>query len=176
LIDDEHASLSSLDADPTGRRTEERVEASYLVRFRSIDDMVVCYTRNISRGGLFIGTERFLPIGSVVRLNVELPDDQPPASVLARVAYVLDNSTAERRKRSPGMGMEFLHAEHEVGARIAKQLLCGLDPPPPQATPPADVLIVDDSPVYLERTANLVRALGHRVRTAKNGLEASGCS
>ncbi|MEZ4327210.1 MAG: response regulator [Polyangiales bacterium] len=161
-------------ADASGRRTEPRVEASYLVRFRSIDDMVESYTRNISRGGLFIATKRFLPIGSIVRLNVELPDDKPPASVLARVAYVLGVEAAEARKSNAGMGMEFLHADHEVGRRIAEQLVRGLDPQPSDEPITADVLVVDDSPMYLERAASLARSLGHRVRTAKNGLEAIG--
>lgn len=160
--------------DQVGRRSDARVEATYRVKFRSIDDLVVTYTTDISRGGLYIATDRFLPTGSIVRLNVELPDGKPPASVLARVAFVLGTEAAKERGRNPGMGMEFLDAGQEVGSRIAEQLLTGLDPQPIQSTQPADVLVVDDSPVYLERTANVARSLGHRVRTAKNGLEAIG--
>lgn len=172
--DEKNDSTRASSPDGVGRRTDARIEATYRVRFRSIDDLVVTYTTDISRGGLFISTDRFLPTGSIVRLNVELPDGKPPASVLARVAFVLGTEAAKERGRNPGMGMEFLDAGQEVGSRIAEQLITGLDPQPQATTTPADVLVVDDSPVYLERTASVARNLGHRVRTAKNGLEAIG--
>lgn len=158
-----------------GRRAEPRVEATYRVRFRSLDDLVVTYTTDISRGGLFIATDRFLPTGTVVKLNVELPDGKPPASVLARVAFVLGVEQARERHRNPGMGMEFLDAGAEVAQRIATQLLDGLDPSPEAAAAhSADVLVVDDSPLYRDQSAALLRRLGHRVKTAQNGLEALG--
>ncbi len=174
-VQEPRSSRESVPGDEAGRRSEARIEATYRVRFKSLDDLVVTYTTDISRGGLFIATDRFLPTGSIVRLNVELPDGKPPASVLARVAFVLGIESAKERGRNPGMGMEFLDAGQEVGSRIAEQLITGLDPQPQtEAAQPADVLVVDDSPLYLERAAGVARRMGHRVRTAKNGLEAIG--
>jgi uncharacterized protein (TIGR02266 family) len=159
------------------RRELGRVAAKFRVRFHSLDDLVVTYTHDISQGGLFIGSTQFLPVGTVVQLRVELPDGAEPAPIIARVAYVLGTDEAKSRGRNPGMGMEFLDTGGtEVAARIAAYLanLLGEGPRHDPASEPADVLVVDDSETYREQAAKTMRAEGHRVTTATNGLEALG--
>ncbi|MBC7174625.1 MAG: response regulator [Polyangiaceae bacterium] len=73
--------------------------------------------------------------------------------------------------------MEFLDAEgSEVATRIAAYLASTLGDGSNTETPAeaADVLIVDDSDSYREQAASAMRAQGHRVTLAKNGLEALG--
>lgn len=161
--------------DDPGRRAGERVAATFRVRFRSLDELVTTYTSDISRGGLFVATDRFIPVGSVVQLKVEVPDGRDASGVLARVAFHRPREEAERLGRSTGMGMEFLDGGSALGDRIAAHLVDGLDPSPGAASMrPADILVVDDSPTYLEANRAALAAAGHRVRTAQNGLEALG--
>ncbi len=152
--------------------------AKFRVRFRSLDDLVVTYTHDISQGGLFIGSTQFLAVGTVVQLRVELPDAEEPAPIIARVAYVLGEEEAKARGRSPGMGMEFLDTGGaDVAARIAAYLATALGQDGPRHDPasePADVLIVDDSDTYRDQAAKAMRGAGHRVTLATNGLEALG--
>jgi uncharacterized protein (TIGR02266 family) len=170
---------SSSGGPPRGseRRELGRVAAKFRVKFRSLDDLVITYTHDISQGGLFIGSSSFLPVGTVVQLRVELPDGGEPAPIIARVAYVLGEDEAKARGRSTGMGMEFLDTGgNDVAGRIAEYLAStlGEGERPDPASAPADVLIVDDSESYREQAAKAMRAEGHRVTTAKNGLEALG--
>jgi len=67
------------------------------VEYHSFDEFVVAYTEDISRGGLFMVTESMLPIGSIVRLNLVLPNDGPTVRIIARIAYVLEPQLAKLR-------------------------------------------------------------------------------
>ncbi len=136
------------------------------------------YTHDISQGGLYLATQNFLPLGSVVQLKVELPDGAEPAPIIARVAYTLDAEEAQQRGRSQGMGMEFLDAQGgDVASRITTYLAETLGAQVHDSTPEVeacDVLVVDDSDNYREQAADAMRTLGHRVQVARNGLEALG--
>ena len=54
-----------------------RVPTSFRVRYASMDDLVVAYSGNLSRGGLFLKSEELLPVGTVVTITLELPDGGP---------------------------------------------------------------------------------------------------
>jgi len=160
------------------RRDRSRVAAKFRVKFRSLDDLVVTYTHDISQGGLYLATGQFLPAGSVVQLKVELPDGQEPASIIARVAYALDAEEAKKRGRSAGMGMEFLDTQgNEVASRITTYLAQTFgtrESDEEIVVEPANVLVVDDSDSYRTTASTVMRELGHNVQEAKNGLEALG--
>lgn len=133
------------------------------------------YTQDLSRGGLFIRTDQFLPIGSVIQVNLELPDDGPPETALARVAYTLGPEEAAERGRNPGMGMELVDLPQSLAERIARQVTrhVGGSSEPAEAEP-GRVLVVDDSEIYRKQLVQIVEALGHVAETAENGLEAMG--
>lgn len=156
------------------RRGAPRIAAKFRVRFKSMDELVLTYTQDISRGGLFIASNQFLPIGSIVQLHVELDDGRPPAKVTARVAYALDEAAAQESGRPVGMGMEFMDAVGDVASRIAALLTGSIGGGDDDAAPVARIVVVDDSPNYRNQAVAALRAEGHDVRAAENGLQAVG--
>lgn len=165
-----------VDFDVANRRTDARVETELRVEYHSFDEFVVAYTEDISRGGLFMVTESPMPVGSVVRLNLVLPDNGPTVRIIARIAYVLDPKVAKNRSRSAGMGMEFLDIE---GGSLVNQLDAYLtmnigDEPKPDVRISANVLLVDPDERHSEYCAQILRQFGHEVSTAAGGLEALG--
>lgn len=106
-------------------RQGPRVEAAFRVRYRSIDQLVVALTHDLSRGGLFMRTERFLPINAVVRVHLELPDDGGDVPVICRVAYVRGEDEAEASGKPAGMGVEFLDLGRDRLAQIDRAVDAG---------------------------------------------------
>jgi uncharacterized protein (TIGR02266 family) len=154
------------------------VEASFRVRYRTLDEFVVAYTTNISQGGMFVLTDTPLGMGSVVCVDLELPDadgddvEGPVVPCVARVAYVADGSDGE----PTGMGLELV----DVPVAIIQELLLdtlnmtsdadGLD----QESRDARVLIVDDDRLSREQLVQVLGAHFTNIEVAANGLEALG--
>lgn len=168
------------DTTPDGRpneRRDSRVQASFRVRYKTLDDFVVAYSTDISRGGLFIATDNFLPTGSIVKLELCLPDGGPTVAVIARVAFIMDVATAKERGRRPGMGMEFLDVEGEpIAQQLASYLTAQLagDERSLANEPVGNVVVVDDDNSYREQAAAALRQRGHKVTTAEHGLQGLG--
>jgi len=171
------------DAAPFGgslprRRAEPRVAAAFRVSYETLNELVTAYTGDVSRGGLYVKTTKFLPMGAVVRIHLRMPGEGPELRAVARVAYVLDEAEAKAHKRSPGMGMEFLDVggaplADEIARYIARESP-EVELPPPPAGMSSRVLVVDDDIWHRERAAQLMREAGHDVVTADNGVKALG--
>ena len=159
------------------RRIAPRRPLHLQVEFESFDEFVSAYTLNVSRTGLFIPTEKFLPMGAVVSLDIALPEGGPKIRAIARVAYVLDATKARETSRVPGMGMEFLDVG---GVPFADQITSYLDEKVNSATkqrrrkPRATVLVIDDSAVQRMIAIQCLRASGFEVLSAVDGLEGLG--
>ena len=153
------------------RRTQ-RVEAAFRVRYRSIDQLVVALTHDLSRGGLFMRTARFLPVNAVVRVLLELPDGGGEVPVICRVAYVRGEAEAAATGKPAGMGVEFLDLTPERLAQIthfvADHGLAGAAAP----REPLTVLVTDDDETIRAPIVAALRARGDQVREAGDGLEA----
>lgn len=150
------------------RRSAVRIGATLRVRFQTLEDFVVAYTKDISRGGLFIETEELIPEGDIVPLELVLPNDGPIVRVISRVAHVTQLGTAH------GIGMEFL----DVGGAPLDELLVDYlaeslgDEDPVRQLAPAWVLVVDDDDAYRNLASRSLEEAGHRVTTAANGMDA----
>ncbi len=178
MVDDfDNDGETTPDGRPHERRGEDRVDASFRVRYKTLDDFVVAYSTDISRGGLFIATDNFMPIGSVVKLELCLPEGGPTVSVIARVAFIMDEDTARPKGRRPGMGMEFLDVEGEpIAVQLASYLtsqLSGYDASV-DTEPSARIVVVDDDSTYRDQAASALRESGHEVTTAEHGLQGLG--
>ena len=136
----------------------------------------------MSRGGLFLVTDKFLPIGAVAQINVDLPEDGPRLRVIARVAYVLDQERAKKHGRKPGMGLQFLDV---AGRPFAEQIADYIKRLHAQEAEeaqeigiakvaPARILVVDDVASQRSAVAEALSAAGHEVLLADNGVNALG--
>ena len=87
------------------KRRATRLNHEIPVAYRSVGSFLTDWATNISQGGLFINTRKPLPVGTTVKILVQLPGTSFPFQLAGRVTRVteLDN----RANRVPGMGVEF---------------------------------------------------------------------
>lgn len=162
------------------RRSSPRIAATFRVRYSSLDDLVVAYSEDVSRGGMYLVTDKFLPVGAVAQVKVSLPGDAPDLQVIVRVAYVLDEGRAAELDRKPGMGMQFLDVE---GQPFAEQIAAFIEKetggePQRESVPPfiesSKILVVDDVASHRNAAARALEEAGHEVLTADSGVSALG--
>ena len=51
-----------------GGRGAPRVEATFRVSYENVDQLLVAYSSDLSKGGMFLETEQFLPVNAVIRV------------------------------------------------------------------------------------------------------------
>ncbi len=97
-------------------RREQRLPVEVKVDYRTVGSFITDYSKNISKGGVFINTSLPLPVGERVRLRLTLPDGDAPFALDGIVKWV---STLRDRDRHPaGMGIEFVDFDEEVKAKL----------------------------------------------------------
>ena len=87
------------------KRRAARVHHQIPVAYRSVGSFLSDWATNISHGGLFINTRKPLPVGTAVRVLVQIPGASFPYQLGGRVTRVspYDNKT----NMVPGMAVEF---------------------------------------------------------------------
>ena len=92
------------------RRELLRVQAKVEVEFKSFDQFYGEYTKNISRGGIFIKTRQVLPAQTVLEILLKLPGEKP-LFLVGEVVHCMDPETAQRNGWDPGFGVHFVDFE-----------------------------------------------------------------
>jgi uncharacterized protein (TIGR02266 family) len=158
-------------------RTAPRVEATFRVCYQSVDELLVAYSSDLSKGGMFLHSERFLPVNAVLRLQLELEPGAAEIPIICRVVYVRDERTARTVGKPPGMGIEFLDLTSEclqlietfINEKIAlANAMPNVAPRPRRLS----VLVVDDDAGCRTLAAQPFRARGDYVRLANDGFDA----
>jgi type IV pilus assembly protein PilZ len=95
------------------RRQSTRAPIELRVEYRRLNTFFADYTRNISRGGTFIATEKPLSLGTEFVFALAVPGLDEPVRLRGKVIWI--TTRAESTKANPaGMGIEFQYAdEHE---------------------------------------------------------------
>ena len=156
-------------------REHSRVEAVFRVRYPTVDHLVVAYSSDLSKGGVFLSTNAFLPLNAVVRLVLELPEHGGDIPVICRVVYIRDRVAAANIGKPAGMGLEFLDVGDECRVRIENfiaQRQPRLSEHPAPSRGALNLLLADDDRLSLEAAAGHFRERGDAVRIASNGLDA----
>jgi CheY-like chemotaxis protein len=160
------------------QREHTRVEASFRVRSTALDPDALP-ADNVSRGGIFVKTVRFLPLNAVIRLSIEAPDQNIAVPATCRVVFVRDTVAAVTSGKPSGMGLEILDItdtdrpllERLVAERRAPQAVEA-----PSRTEPTEgtlrIVVVDDDARYREAAAEPFRKRGDLVTTTPDGLAA----
>jgi type IV pilus assembly protein PilZ len=95
---------------PEDRRSDDRVPIELKVEYRRVNTFFADYTKNISRGGTFIATDRPLPEGTEFVFALGIPLMEEPLRLKGRVCWI--TSTEDATKANPaGMGIEFQFAD-----------------------------------------------------------------
>lgn len=93
-----------------------RLEYELPVAYRTVAGFVTDWAVNISRGGLFINTQKPLPVGTHVKLIVSLPGTDFPFDLAGRVTRI--NETHVAPNLVPGMAIEFVDVDVDKRTRI----------------------------------------------------------
>ena len=94
------------------RRRHERTPIELKVEYKRLNTFFADYTKNISRGGTFIATEKPLPIGTEFVFALGVPSLDEPLKLKGRVMWI--TPTAEASKGNPaGMGIEFVYVDDD---------------------------------------------------------------
>lgn len=96
-----------------------RVEYELPVAYSSVTGFVTDWAVNLSRGGLYINTDKPLPVDTVVRLLVTLPGAHFPVELKGRVTRTNAPGTPVANQ-SPGMAVEFLDVDDDKRSRIGE--------------------------------------------------------
>ncbi len=94
-------------SDPPGdRRRAQRAPIELKVEYKRLNTFFADYTKNISRGGTFIATERPLPLGTEFVFALGIPHLEEPLRLRGKVVWITE--TADAKDDAPaGMGIEF---------------------------------------------------------------------
>jgi type IV pilus assembly protein PilZ len=92
---------------PDDRRRELRAPIELKVEYQRLNTFFADYTKNISRGGTFIATDRPLPIGTEFVFALGLPSVKEPLRLRGKVMWTTTEEESSKAN-PPGMGIEFL--------------------------------------------------------------------
>ena len=86
------------------------------VEYRTMGSFLVSYSINLSKGGLFLETNDFLPIGSALTVRLVVPGADQPVETSARVKWIRKKATPDGMPA--GVGLQFDHVEEQIGSLI----------------------------------------------------------
>lgn len=103
------------------KRKYSRVEAKIKVTFKTVEDLKVEYTRNISTGGIFLKTNQLLDPNAEINLTLHLPDEMGKVLIKGKVIRLMSMSHPEdESKQIFGVGIRFLELDQNVKDKIER--------------------------------------------------------
>ncbi len=103
-------------------RKHPRFDATIKVRYKSVKDFLIEYSRNLSKGGIFLATPAPLPEGSKVQLFFCLPDSSKEIKILGDVVHTIAREEGRQSGLEPGMGIEFTDFSPSSKREISKYI------------------------------------------------------
>ena len=104
------------------RRAAARVPIELKVEYERKNNFFADYTKNISQGGTFIGTNEPMPIGTHFVFKLHVTDLKEPLNIKGTVRFVIQPGG----DKEPGMGIQFDYSndkEKEYVHSVVKQLM-----------------------------------------------------
>ncbi|UJR84730.1 TIGR02266 family protein [Sandaracinus amylolyticus] len=101
-------------------RKDKRADVSLKVRYKSatIDEFIEQYAKDISRGGVFIKSKSPMPVGTLLKFEIQLKDESPLIHGVGRVVWKREASDSSD---SPsGMGIKFIRMDPECRVMVDK--------------------------------------------------------
>jgi len=99
------------------KRRATRLHHEIPVAYRSVGSFLSDWATNISHGGLFINTRKPLPVGTPVKILVQLPGTKFPYELAGRVTRITEFDN--KSNMVPGMGIEFTEVDSGKQQEIA---------------------------------------------------------
>mgnify|MGYP006293412551 CR=1 FL=1 len=105
----EVARKSTAVSETNDRRDHPRAPIELKVEYRRLNTFFADYTRNISRGGTFIKTQKPLDVGTEFLFKLLVPTLEKPIVLKGRVQWVIPPEQATEEE-PPGMGIKFIYS------------------------------------------------------------------
>jgi type IV pilus assembly protein PilZ len=100
-------------SEDTERRREARAPIELKVEYKRLNTFFYDYTKNISKGGTFIKTERPLGIGTVFLFKITVPQKDEPLALRGEVRWIVKEGEPLPPQAAPGhepgMGIRFVY-------------------------------------------------------------------
>ena len=105
-------------------RTHPRTPIELKVEYGKLNTFFYDYTRNISKGGTFIKTNKPLALGTEFVFKLTVPKLDDPLMLHGRVKWVVteEDVAANPGKDEPGMGIEFVYQDTEERREVERQV------------------------------------------------------
>ncbi len=87
------------------KRRASRLQHELPVAYRSVGSFLTDWATDISQGGMFINTRSPLPVGTEVKILIQLPMVESPVGLVGRVTRVAEFDN--QAHVVPGMGIQF---------------------------------------------------------------------
>lgn len=103
--------------DHSDRRGGPRATIELSVEYKRLNTFFADYTRNISKGGTYIRTDRPLPRGTELAFALSVRELPEPLRLKGRVVWTVSVED-QTEDRPAGMGIEFVYDTDEERARV----------------------------------------------------------
>jgi|GEM_PF-366432 len=106
-------SSDSLSADKLSeqdKRADHRCPVSLKVSYRSYNEFIEEYTKNVSKMGMFIHSTRPHTIGETVEVMLNVPGLDDPVSIIGEVRHVKTDAANEENR---GIGLKFINIDEQ---------------------------------------------------------------
>ena len=95
------------------RRREQRAPIELKVEYKRLNTFFYDYTKNISKGGTFIKTEKPLGIGTIFLFKLVIPAHAEPLALRGEVRWIVKEGEPLPPQappgHEPGMGIKFVY-------------------------------------------------------------------
>ncbi len=99
-------------SDDDNDRVHPRAPIELKVEYKKMNTFFADYTKNISKGGTFIKTERPLPVGTEFIFKLSLPKRENPFELRGAVIWTNQPSEIQHPENpNMGMGIRFIFAD-----------------------------------------------------------------
>lgn len=101
-------------------RKDSRLKKTLSLSYKDKESFLNAYTANISKGGLFIKTDKPLPEGENLNLKLRLPELKEPLNINCLVVWV--NKKKPGTDMPSGMGLQFLDMNENIRMTLFKYI------------------------------------------------------
>ena len=98
-------SLKKLDIIAEDERSGERISATLKVSYDNYDEFITEYTKNVSKGGIFIYTKRHHDVNEIVDLSIIVPEIDKPLLIKGKVVHIKIQNVPDEEA---GVGVKFI--------------------------------------------------------------------
>ncbi len=118
------------------RRREARAPIELKVEYKRLNTFFYDYTKNISKGGTFIKTDKPLDVGTIFLFKLLIPSRESPLALRGEVRWVVKDGSPRPPEvaadHEPGMGIRFVYdgdeQRHNLEEVVERMMVDSLGP------------------------------------------------